>query len=1418
MKPALFLATAALVSTLSTASALELQKGDRVCVVGNTFGERMQFSGYFETLLHARHADKEIVLRNLSWSADTLTLQPRPLNCPTQDQFLTQHKASVVVACYGLNESFETPMPQFQKDLEAFIDRIRSQKYDGTAPPRLVLISPVAHETLDRPGMPPARQRNFTIENYVSVMQGVCQAKKVEFVDIFHPLLAQYEKEPARKLTTNGIHLNEDGERFVSSEIDARLFGSAGALRGQWTGEKMETLRQAVNEKSRQFWLRYRPLNPFYIYGGRNKPFGEASFPAEMEFLDGMVANRDRKIWDIAQGKTTDLKVDDSNLKPLPAYPTTLPETKILTPDEERATFTMLDGFEVNLFASEVQFPELANPVGMTFDARGRMWLTTIPSFPHALPGKDPNDRVLILTDKDGDGKADEVKTFADKLYMPLALELGYGGAYVSQPPNLLYLRDTDGDDVADVRSTVLHGFGAEDSHHAISAFCWGPGGGLHMMEGTFLHSQVETPWGPQRLESAGVWRYEPAVEKLMVHVSYPYANPWGQTWDRWGRNTIADASGGDNHYGNAYSGWLPFPQKHKFMDRFTAQEAHVRPTAGCEVVSSRHWPDEYQGWWLLNNIIGLQGTRMFRTVDDGSGLKATEWKDLLRGKDTSFRPVDIEFGPDGALYIVDWYNPIVGHTTFSMRDPQRAQKYGRIWRITAKGRDLVKPAKIEGAKIPELLELLRTPEDRTRYRVRRELAQRDTPGVLAAMERFLKALPETDPQREHLLLECLWVQQWHHAVTPALLQRVLACQEPKARAAAVHVLRWWHDRIPDSTAMLKKAANDDYPAVRLEAVVAASFVHSTAGVEIALEAAKHSGDYYLDYAMDETLRALEPQWRAALAKGTPLAAENPKGMARLLRGCSNDELAALAVTGPVASEILRRDGMSVAQITAAAKALNEKSPASAMIAALPDARGTSLAQVLAASDSKELATAAETLTKLAAEAKSREVRTAALAALCATDDSKAALALVQENPEGFLALCDAVPLLPEALRAGVADKIAGNLEKLTASLAGKADAGLPVAARYVRIELPRKGTLSLTEVEVFSEGKNIALNGTAKQSSTALGGVASRAIDGGTHGEWGRATTTHTEVDEMNPWWELDLARVRDIERIAITNRNDYASDTGKRLDGFRLTLLDAARRPVFTHQHEAAAARIEIPVKTSAVPALRAAAIRAWGSAPGAEEKKFAVLLPQLAESEVQDAVIAALKGLDPSKAAPEAVAAAADALAAALPKVPLAARLESSFADAVAFAQNLAAKAPAVAGKLNALLAAEAPVPLALKADPLQLLYDQKELTAKAGSVVALTFENPGEQPHNVVIASPGSLEKIGAGADAIQTDPNALSRGFVPDIPEVLHKTRMLNRGEKETLLFRAPAEPGDYVIVCTFPGHWRLMQAVLKVKP
>ena len=195
------------------------------------------------------------------------------------------------------------------------------------------------------------------------------------------------------------------------------------------------------------------------------------------------------------------------------------------------------EGYEVSLFASEQDFP-IGNPVALTFDSRGRLWVATMPSYPQRLPDEPPDDKIVILEDRDGDGRADHHTVFARGLHVPTGFELGDGGVYVAQQPNVMFIEDTDGDDVADRYEVILHGFGTEDSHHSISAFTWGPGGALYFQEGTFHHSQVETPYGPVRLVDAGVFRYKPRRFQLEVFVSYPFANPWGHVFDRWDRTS----------------------------------------------------------------------------------------------------------------------------------------------------------------------------------------------------------------------------------------------------------------------------------------------------------------------------------------------------------------------------------------------------------------------------------------------------------------------------------------------------------------------------------------------------------------------------------------------------------------------------------------------------------------------------------------------------------------------------------------------------------------------------------------------------------------------------------------------------------------------------------------------------------------
>ena len=535
-------------------------------------------------------------------------------------------------------------------------------------------------------------------------------------------------------------------------------------------------------------------------------------------------------------------------------------QLRYLSPYQAMQQFEVADGFQIECFASEEEFPELANAVQFTFDAKGRLWVACMPSYPQYTPHKTLHDKVVILEDADADGRADKCTVFADKLHVPTGIELGDGGAYVAQQPDLLFLQDLDGDDRADTRIRRLRGFDSADSHHSISAFTWGPGGALYFQEGLFHHSQVETPYGAVRVKDAGVFRYEPRQEKLDVFVSYQFNNPWGHVFDYWGQNFVADASDGANYFGTAFSGHVSYARKHAKMERFI--EKRFRPTAGCEIVSSRHFPDDLQGHLLLNNCIGEQGVYQHTLEESGSGFVAREIEPILRSKDRNFRPVDLQFGPDGALYVCDWQNAIVGHMQHSIRDPNRDHSHGRIWRITYPDRPLVQAEKIDGQPITELVKLLASYEDRTRYRVRRELRKHPSDDVVAAVQAWIRQLDTQDSAFVHHQLEALWVHQHHNRVNRALLEQVLTSSDPRARAAATRVVCYWREQLDNPLKLLAKSASDVHPRVRLEAIRACSFFAAEDAVqaaEVTLSSLDHPTDYYLDYTLKETMDTLDP-------------------------------------------------------------------------------------------------------------------------------------------------------------------------------------------------------------------------------------------------------------------------------------------------------------------------------------------------------------------------------------------------------------------------------------------------------------------------------------------------------------------------------------------------------------------------------
>lgn len=869
-------------------AALEVQTGDQICLVGNALGERMQHQNFWETLLYQRFPDKQLAVRNLCFPGDEPHTRIRSKNFGDPNAHLTHSKASVVLFFFGYNESFagEEGLQAFADDLLQLVEETQAQKYDGKQAPRIVLVSPIAFENVGDPNLPDGVAHNQRLAAYSAAMEEVAKETGVGFVDLFTPTLALFEESDER-LTLNGCHLNEAGYRALAPILDAGLFGDGGPQQID------QSLRQVVDGKNFHWWHRYRAVNGFSIYGDRGKAGFDGTYrnvdvmERERAILDQMTANRDQRIWAVAQGEKVVGEIDDSNTLPfinpktnvgIPNDPNAkrgkLGTLQYLSGEEQQKLFKLPPGYEINLFASEEDFPELANPVALNFDNSGRLWVATMESYPHWKPKTKLNDKILVFNDADGDGKADDCQVFADGLHQPTGFEIGRGGAYIAQQPDILYAKDTDGDGKADHIDRRLIGFDSADSHHGIAAFTWGPGGELFFQEGTFKFSQVESPYGLTRMSEAGVWRYDPRTEKFGAYINFAFANPWGHVFDRWGQDFIADASPGFTYWAAPISGKIDYPAKHpggsqhrriaaltggdpKYSHR-TLYEKRIRPSAGCEIVSSRHFPDDVQGDFLLCNVIGERAILSHSIAEVDSGFVGTEVPSLVRCEDGNFRPIDLQFGPDGALYIVDWHNALIGHLQHNLRDPSRDHSHGRIWRVTYPERPLLKPEPIAGASLDSLLAQLKSPEHRTRYRVRRELAERDSAEVVAALDAWVPTLEGDSEQVEHDRLEALWAYQTQNHIEAELLAELLASKDHRVRAAAVRVLVSWRDSVDEPLAQLQALVGDSHPRVRLEAVRGLSFFAGDEAIEATLGVLEFDMDDYLQYTLDETMRVLE--------------------------------------------------------------------------------------------------------------------------------------------------------------------------------------------------------------------------------------------------------------------------------------------------------------------------------------------------------------------------------------------------------------------------------------------------------------------------------------------------------------------------------------------------------------------------------
>jgi putative heme-binding domain-containing protein len=1418
----------------SNSPKLELKPSDHISLIGNTLADRMQHDGWLETMLQSRYPKHELTVRNLGFSGDELTTRLRSQDFGSPEQWLTHTKTNVVLAFFGYNESFggEEGLAKFKQDLDSFLKKTKEQKFDGKQPPRVVLFSPIAHENLHNRNLPDGAENNARIELYTRAMREVAQANEVVFVDLFTPTKAAYP-DAKRRLTINGIHLTSEGNRVVAEIIDRALFTEPTPKRDP---DAVEKLRQAIVDKDFCWFQRYRTTDGFSIFGGRadlsfvDGQTNRVVMQREMEVLDAMTANRDRRVWAVAQGG--DLKVDDSNT---PAFidvktnkPGKGPNGAHIFEDGEAAIALMTPGkgLKVNLFADEKQFPELINPVQMSFDTKGRLWVATWPTYPHWKPKEAMNDSLLILEDTDGDGRADKSKAFASDLHNPTGFEFWGGGVIVAMAPDVLFLKDTDGDDVADVRVRLIDGIDSADTHHTASSFSLDPGGALYFQEGTFHHTQVESPYGPPvRSANAGVYRFEPFTQRFSVYVPYGFANPHGHVWDRWGQDIIHDGTGANPYHGAVISGYLPGLGKHLGAPQVYQQR--TRPCSGTEILSSRHFPAEFEGNLLVANVIGFQGILRYKLQDKGSSLGAEELEPLVFSSDPSFRPADIETGPDGAVYFTDWQNPIIGHMQHNLRDPSRDRKHGRVYRVTYEGRELTKPAKIAGEPIEKLVELLNSPVDRERYRTKIELSHRPSDEVVTAVQKWSQSLDKNDPNYEHHLMEALWVHQYHNVVNADLLDRMLKAKGFHARAAATRVLWAWRDRVPNSLDTLKRLAADESPRVRLEAVRAASYYNVPEAIEVALISAEFPTDPYLDYVRQETLKALQPIFDKAIASSQEVAFTTDAGLRFLYKNLKTDDLLKRDRNRGVYLELLFRPGVRDEHrreaLTGLAK-LEKKAEAEVLLDALEKQSGQeesvvfALVRLLTSRQPQELAAIRGRLEQMATTAKAPVLRQLAFLALIDADgNADKAWNLASQSAGSLRDFLSVVPVIPDAsVRTDLYPKIEPLLAGLPQNLGGNGKQNKGVFGRYVRIELPRRGTLTLAEVEVFSDGRNIARQGQAKQSATSHGGAAAKALDGNKSPIYSNGGQTHTPEDQPNPWWEVDLGGDHPIERIAILGRGEGFEN---RLQGFTLKVLDSARNEAFVLKDQPAPKpESTFEVGGGGVESLvRRAAINALVSIRGQEGPAFTQLARLIREGEERPAALRAIQKIPTSEWIADETQPLLDSLLGFIRKLPAEQRTSEAAVDAIQVSYSLAAKLPSNQAQAIRKELGELGVRvIRLSTRPHQMLFDQDRIIVQAGKPAEIVFENNDIMPHNFVVIQPGTLEEIGLQGEAQATQPGALERQYVPQSSNVILASRLLQPRESQRLSFTAPKTPGVYPFVCTYPGHWRRMYGAMYV--
>ena len=924
----------ALTTARAAEPPFEILAGDRVLFLGDVLLEREGTYGYLETRMHEQFADRSFTVRNLSFAGDTplgvsrASFDPPAKGWERLREQLDLVQPTVVFLGYGMAASLQeltdksgdaslNPDParygaepmsaaRFKKELASLMDEIVKHAppqapggapdpgaaaggspgargsaspakpaptgvpggspgtaLGSSAPPgvRFVLLSPIRHEDLraSRSGLPDPAEHNKLLAEYSKAIEELAKERGAFQIS---DLRFQIEKGP---ITDNGIHPSVSGYPTWAD-------GTAKALGWEPNLKSSPALRAAVIRKNELFFHRWRPANWTYIFGFRKGEQGRNA--KEMPMFDPLIAEVEAEIDRLkraslqpaekppgdAAGKVTATTEPVS----VPAAPAPVPAPLPLP------KFTVADGYQIELWAEN---PLLEKPTQMNWDALGRLWICSSSLYPQIAPGQQADDKILILSDPAGSGKATKSEVFAKGLLIPTGVvpdleakdegrrmkdekqnsdlhpsslipHPSYG-CYVGQSTELLHI------DATGKKRIILSGFGTEDTHHIIHTLRWGPDGRLYFNQSIYIHSHLETPWGMVRLNSGGCLAYDPRTERTEIFAK-GWINSWGHAWDRWGQSFFTDGAGGAGiNWAFPGATFVTYERARQIVP--SVSPGNYPKFCGLEILYSPHFPADWQGNAITNDfrahrIVRFSITDLAAEKDEGgrmkdegknaaapagkasppatsgqtpsalslqpsalsSGYMAKQMPDIVRTDDASFRPIDVKLGPDGALYVADWSNPIINHGEVDFRDPRRDRHSGRIWRISKKDTPVVKWEPLVGK------------------------------SDLALADGFL---------------------------SPSLWEREQTIRLMQVRAkvfSSINPIRGL------SANQLEEILRDDaHPRHRLEAMRALARTPTARSAELILDAAmKNNGDVFLNHAAWLSINELAKPWTDAIASG----------------------------------------------------------------------------------------------------------------------------------------------------------------------------------------------------------------------------------------------------------------------------------------------------------------------------------------------------------------------------------------------------------------------------------------------------------------------------------------------------------------------------------------------------------------------